>query len=182
MGLMDVLNGMQSGQRGPSTPSPGGSGGMSPMMKALLGLLAYQAVKSFTGGRPAADPANPGGGINPAQPSGAGGLSDLLGGLFGGRDAGNVLSGGLNDLVKQFQQAGHGEVAKSWVGSGPNKAISPNDLASALGADRISALMDHSGMSREELLSGLSQQLPDVVDQLTPGGRVPTGQEAARLI
>ena len=65
---------------------------------------------------------------------------------------------------------------------GPNKAISPKDLASALGADRISSLMDQSGMSRDELLSGLSQQLPDVVDQLTPDGRVPTQHEAARLI
>jgi uncharacterized protein YidB (DUF937 family) len=92
------------------------------------------------------------------------------------------LSGGLNDLLKQFQQSGQGDVAKSWVGSGPNKAISPEDLASALGTDRINAVAAFSGMSREDLLSGLSQQLPDVVDQLTPDGRLPTEQEASRLV
>ena len=188
MGLLDVLNGMQNGPRGPSTPSAGRSGGMSPMTMAILGLLAYKAVKSFTGGQ-TANPAGPGalpGSGNAGVPGGAGGLGDLLpgglGGLFGGRDAGNVLSGGLNDLLKQLQQGGHGEVADSWVGSGPNKTIAPNDLAKALGADRINAMVAQSGMSREELLDGLSQQLPDVVDQLTPNGRVPNEQEAGRLI
>jgi uncharacterized protein YidB (DUF937 family) len=191
MGLLDVLNGVQNGPRGPSAPSGGSSGGMSPMTMALLGLLAYKAVKSFTGGQAAANPASPGalpsgGTANTGVPRSVGGLGDLLqgglGSLFGARDAGNVLSGGLNDLLKQFQQNGHGEVASSWIGPGPNKAISPNDLARALGADRINALTAQSGMSRDELLSGLSQQLPDVVDQLTPNGRVPTEQEAARLI
>jgi uncharacterized protein YidB (DUF937 family) len=191
MGLLDVLNGMQNGPRGPSTPGAGGGGGMSPLTMALLGLLAYKAVKSFTGGQPAPNPAGPGalpggGTVNAGLPGGAGGLGGLLpgglGSLFGGRDAGGVLSGGLNDLLKQFQQNGHGDVANSWIGSGPNKAISSNELANALGADRINALMAQSGMSRDELLSGLSQQLPEVVDQLTPNGRVPTEQEAARLI
>ena len=73
-------------------------------------------------------------------------------------------------------------MAGSWVGSGPNRTIAPNDLAKALGADRIDTMMAQSGMSREELLSGLSQQLPDVVDQLTPDGRVPSDHEASRLI
>jgi uncharacterized protein YidB (DUF937 family) len=191
MGLLDILNGMQNGPRGESSPSGGSSGGMSPIMMAILGLLAYKTVKSFSGGQTAADPASPGalpsgGTVNAGVPSGAGGLGDLLqsglGNLFGGREGGSALSGGLNDLLKQFQQNGHGEVASSWVGSGPNKAIAPNDLAKALGADRINSLMTQSGMSRDELLSGLSQQLPDVVDQLTPDGRLPTGQEAARLI
>jgi hypothetical protein len=54
-----------------------------------------------------------------------------------GGAAGNALSGGLNDLLKQFQQNGQGEVAQSWFGSGPNEVITPNDLASALGADRL---------------------------------------------
>ena len=189
MGLLDVLNGMQQGPRGPSTPSAGGRGGMSPLTMAILGLLAYKAVKSFTGGQtanPASPGVPPGGNVNAGVPGGPGGLGSLLpgglGGLFGGRDAGNVLSGGLNDLLKQLQQSGHGAAADSWVGSGPNKTIAPNDLANALGADRINTMMAQSGMSREELLDGLSQQLPDVVDQLTPNGRVPNEHEAARLI
>jgi uncharacterized protein YidB (DUF937 family) len=190
MGLMDVLNGMQNGPRGQGTPGAAGAG-MSPMTMALLGLLAYKAVKSFTSNQPGAAPPRPG--IPPSTRPGTettdaagGGLGDLLktglGGLLAGGAAGSVLSGGLNDLLRQFQQNGHGEVTQSWIGTGPNKSISPNDLASALGADRINTLSAVSGMSRDELLSGLSQQLPDVVDQLTPDGRLPTEQEAARLL
>ena len=93
-----------------------------------------------------------------------GGLGDLLkgnlGGILGGAAAGSVISGGLGDLLKQLQQNGHGETANSWVSPGPNKQIAPNDLASALGADQINGLMSQTGLSREDLLSGLSQQLP----------------------
>lgn len=183
MGLLDVLNGMQNGPRGQRDPGNSSGGGMSPITMAILGLLAYKAVKSFTGQQsaPATPGASPGSGT-----SGAGGLGDLLkgglGGLLAGGAAGSVLSGGLNDLLKQFQQSGHAETASSWVGTGPNKDISPNDLASALGADKISTLMAQSGMSRDELLHGLSQYLPQVVDQLTPQGRLPSEQEASRLL
>ena len=194
MGLLDVLNGMQNGPRGQGSASPSG-GGMSPMTMALLGLLAYRAIKRFTANRPNVATARPGAPpIAPsASPSGgqgpgatAGGLGDLLkgglGGLLAGGAAGSVLSGSLNDLLKQFQQNGQGEVAQSWVGSGPNKDISPDDLASALGADRINTLASLSGMSRNDLLNGLSQQLPEVIDQLTPDGRLPTEAEAERLV
>ena len=190
MGLIDALNGMQNGPRGQRGPTSSGGGGMSPMTMAILGLLAFKAVKSFTGSQPSARPASPGavpgGGTTNAALPGGGGLGDLLkgglGGVLAGGAAGSVLSGGLNDLLKQFQQSGHSDTASSWVGTGPNKEIAPNDLAGALGADKISALMTQSGMSRDDLLQGLSQYLPQVVDQLTPEGRLPTEQEVARLL
>jgi uncharacterized protein YidB (DUF937 family) len=178
MGLLDVLNGMQNGPRGPSTPSAQSGGGMSPMTMAILGLLAWKAVKHFSANQAGTSPA-------PApQPSNAGaggGLGDVLkgglGGLLAGGAAGSVISGGLGDLLKQLQQGGQGEVANSWVSPGPNKPISTGDLANALGADQINSLMSQSGLSRDELLSGLSQHLPDVINHLTPDGRLPTESE-----
>src|SRR5260370_592279 len=101
------------------------------------------------------------------------GLLDVINGMQNGPRGQPGLSGGLNDLLKQFQQ---GDAAKSWVATGPNQAISPTDLASALGADQIRALMSNTGMSRDELLAGLSQHLPEVVNELTPEGRVPTAE------
>jgi uncharacterized protein YidB (DUF937 family) len=105
-----------------------------------------------------------------------------LGGLLAGGAAGSVISGGLGDLLRQFQQNGQGEVANSWVSKEPNKPISPGDLASALGADQINALSAQSGLSRDELLSGLSQHLPDVINHLTPDGRLPTENELSGRI
>jgi uncharacterized protein YidB (DUF937 family) len=183
MGLLDVLNGMQNGPRGPSNPSAPSGGGMSPMTMAVLALLAYKAVKHFGGSQPGATPAPaPGGGMAGGGGLG-GGLGDVLkgglGGLLAGGAAGSVISGGLGDLLRQFQQNGHGETANSWVGTGPNKPIAPGDLASALGADQINGLMAQSGLSRDELLNGLSQQLPEVINHLTPDGRLPTENELA---
>ncbi len=181
MGLLDVLNGMQNGPRGPSNPNPQGSGGMSPLTMAILGLLAWKAVKHFSGNQAGAGPAPAPSSGNSAGGGTGGGLGDILkgglGGLLAGGAAGSVISGGLGELLKQLQQNGQGEVANSWVGTGPNRQISPNDLASALGADQINSLMSQSGLSRDELLSGLSQHLPDVIDHLTPDGRLPTESE-----
>jgi len=207
MGLIDVLNGMQNGPRGQRDPSAtpnSGSGGMSPITMAILGLLAYKAMKGLAGGQPSAAPANtrvppggkaidvnmPGGSAQSssgsAQNSGAGGIGDLmrggLGGLLAGGAAGSVLSGGLNDLLKQFQQKGHGDAVDSWVGTGPNKTIAPKELGQALGSDQVNALLAQTGMSREDLLGALSQYLPQVVDRLTPQGRLPTDQEAQRML
>ena len=106
-------------------------------------------------------------------------LKGPLGGLLGGAAAGTVISGGLGDLLKQLQQGGHGDTANSWVGKGENKAIAPGDLASALGADQINSLASQSGMSPDDLLKGLSQYLPQVIDHLTPDGRLPTENEVS---
>ena len=162
MGLLDVLNGMQKGPRGPSTPSAQSSGGMSPMTMAILGLLAWKAIKHFSAGQPGAAPApqpapSPAAGMSGGMSGGlGGGLGDVLkgplGGLLAGGAAGSVISGGLGDLLKQLQQSGHGETANSWVGTGANKPISPGDLANALGADQINRLASQSGLSKDELL------------------------------
>jgi uncharacterized protein YidB (DUF937 family) len=161
------------------------------MTMAILALLAYKAVKhiggSQTGTTPAPAPSPAGGGMGGGMAGGGalggGGLGDVLkgglGGLLAGGAAGSVISGGLGDLLKQFQQSGHGDTASSWVSPGPNKQIAPGDLANALGADQISSLMSQSGMSRDELLAGLSQHLPDVINHLTPNGRLPTEDEVA---
>jgi uncharacterized protein YidB (DUF937 family) len=194
MGLLDVLNGMQQGPRGPSAPSEPGSqssGGMSPLTMAILGLLAWKAVRHMTSGSSTTAPQSaptPKSAPTPVPPpapmqanTGDLGLGDLLkgglGGLLGGAAAGSVIGGGLGDLLKQLQQGGHEETANSWIGKGPNKPISPGDLAGALGTDQIDQLSRQSGLSQEDLLRGLSQYLPRVVDHLTPEGRMPTEDE-----
>jgi uncharacterized protein YidB (DUF937 family) len=217
MGLLDVLNGMQNGPRGARDPNAGSSGGgMSPITMALIGLLAYKALKSFSASSGSSAPApapagqgqpagggfgdiiknaldglapGQGGAAAPGQGAGSasgGGLGDILsgglGGLLGGSAAGGVLTNGLGDLIRQFEQSGHGEVARSWVDHGPNQPISPNDLEKALGADQIDTLSAHTGLSREDLLAGLSRHLPDAVDHLTPEGRLPTEDELSRAI
>jgi uncharacterized protein YidB (DUF937 family) len=195
MGLLDILNGMQNGPRGQTDPNA--KGGMSPITMAILALLAYKAYQKVGGAQAPATPdrgpaqlpdggtANAGlpGGLGDLLKSGLGGnLGNALGGLLAGGAAGGLLSGGLNDLLKGFQQNGLGDIADSWVGKGANKDISVNDLAKAIGIDDIDAIAGQTGLSRDDLLTGLRQQLPQVIDHLTPDGRLPTEKEAARLL
>jgi uncharacterized protein YidB (DUF937 family) len=231
MGLLDILNGMQNGPGGArhDAPASQSSGGMPTWMMALLGLLAYKAIKGGGienmlpgGGRQQApDPrqvpdtrtADQGGGglgdilggmlgggaARQGMPSGGGGLGDILGGmlsggarqapgggglgdllgpLLGGAAAGGALNGGLRKMIEDMQQNGQGDAAQSWVGSGSNKSVDPNDLANAIGLDDIDAVAKQTGMPREQLLSELSQHLPEFVNRLTPDGRLPSDEEA----
>ena len=181
---------------GQSAPAPAPSGGTKPSLDqaslpgsgGLAGGGLGDILGSVLGGGSAGSGKAGGGGLGGALGGGGlgGGLGDLLkgglGGLLAGGAAGSVLSGGLDDLLKQLQQGGQKDVADSWVGKGPNKPVDPNDLAGALGADQIGLMMDQSGLSKQELLEGLSNYLPQIVDQLTPDGRMPSEDELRRLL
>ena len=71
---------------------------------------------------------------------------------------------------------------KSWIRKGPNQPISTQELERALGADVVATLSEKTGLSRDELLLRLARTLPEAVDNLTPDGRVPTEDEAHRLL
>jgi uncharacterized protein YidB (DUF937 family) len=180
MGLLDILGGSRG--RGPS----------SPLAMALLGLLAWKGIKG-AGGTGASDTSQ--------KSAPAGGLGDLfgnspLGSLFGGSSSGEakptdgttrgiigaLLTGGLLDLVKQFQAAGKGRAAESWVNTGTNEPITPTDLSKVLTNEQVEFLTQRTGLSRDELLKGLSEKLPQAVDELTPQGRVPTPEEMNRAV
>jgi uncharacterized protein YidB (DUF937 family) len=107
------------------------------------------------------------------------GLFDgLLGGVVGAGMVSVVNSlleqhGGLQGLVNQFQQNGLGDTVNSWVGTGPNQSISPDQVHQALGPDLLQQLSAKSGLSVPDLAQKLSQILPQAVDTMTPGGQVP---------
>ena len=107
-------------------------------------------------------------------------LDGVLGGLVGGGLA-SVISGliaqqdGISGLVSKFESGGLGAVAQSWVGTGPNTAISGNQLQSVLGSDLIQQLAAKTGMSPQDLAHKLAEVLPGVVDSMTPGGVIPKG-------
>lgn len=159
MGLLDILGG--PGRRGGGMTR---GGGMSPVMMAVLGLLAYRTLK------------------------GKGRLADMLGtggagagGLLSGAMGGGLLSGGLQDLLARFKQTGHEDKAQSWVSPGPNRPIAPHELEQALGEERLQWLIEQTGLPKDQLLAGLSRELPDAVDKLTPEGKVPTEEELSKL-
>ena len=87
------------------------------------------------------------------------------------------LIGGLGDLVSKFEKAGQGGAIGSWIGTGQNQPIQPGQLGQTLGQTTISDLARAAGVSEQDLLAGLAQALPGVIDKLTPRGRLPTAEE-----
>lgn len=91
------------------------------------------------------------------------------GGAATGADA---PAGGLGGLVDAFKKAGLGDKADSWVSSGPNASVTAPEVEKGLGGDVLDGLAEQTGLSREELLKRLSAVLPEMVDKMTPSGRL----------
>jgi uncharacterized protein YidB (DUF937 family) len=186
MGLLDSILGNMMGAGGTSMRGRGGS--TSPIVQALMALLAAKAFQhdrsgsqdgSLGGGLGGmlgglGGMLGGGGGLDGGMP---GGLGGLLGGLLGG--GGSSSGGGLGGLLDQFRQNGYGDHADSWVGTGQNRRLAPDELSHALGPNTIDELEQQTGMPRQQLLSELSEHLPDAVDHFTPDGRLQTHEEVS---
>jgi uncharacterized protein YidB (DUF937 family) len=84
-------------------------------------------------------------------------------------------SGGVSGLAHQFTAQGLGNIVHSWISTGQNLPISPEQLQSVLGSDQVESLAAKVGVSPETAKSGLAQLLPQLIDQLTPTDEVPQG-------
>ena len=162
----------------------------SSRMLALLGLLAvagYQnrdrLAEMFGKMTGAPDDDRPRGDTEGASTGAQSGgmLGGLLGGLLGSTTMRDI-PGGLGDVINQFKRAGQGEAAKSWVQTGPNRPIDTAGLESALGQDTIDALVQRTGLPRDELLARLQTALPSAVNDLTPEGRLPSETEIDKWV
>ncbi len=148
MGLLDSVVGSLMG---------GAGGTASPMAGVLMNMLG-------------------GGG---AQAGGMGGQNmggqSMGGQSMGGQSMGGMggMAGGLGGLVSSFEQAGLGHVVQSWIGNGPNQAVSPQQLQGVFGQDQVQNMANQAGMQPNDFLSQLSQHLPNAVHGVTPQGQLP---------
>ena len=101
-------------------------------------------------------------------------LGNVLGGQLGPL-VGNLLNGqgGVAGLVSMLERGGLENVVRSWVGTGANLPVSPNQLQSAFGPQLVQQLAQQAGMKPQDLMQQLSSILPGFVDKLTPGGVIP---------
>jgi uncharacterized protein YidB (DUF937 family) len=164
MGLPDNIFGSDT------NPAVPGGNITKPLMIALLAYLASR----YLGGGEKEEPA-------PSTPEPLPRSSDPLPGPTTEPSSGSILDG-LGGLIEQFQKRGFGDTVDSWVNTGSNKEVAPRDVSDALGGDFVDELSKRTGLSRDQVLTELSRMLPNVVDRLTPQGRLPTRQEMARLL
>ncbi|HPV82793.1 MAG TPA: YidB family protein [Nitrospira sp.] len=99
-------------------------------------------------------------------------LMQALVGLLGQ----NSHVGGLSGLIQAFQKNGLSDIVNSWVGTGKNLPISPEQIQQGLGGDLLKQLAAQAGLSTEAACGQLASLLPGLIDKLTPGGKVPDSQ------
>jgi uncharacterized protein YidB (DUF937 family) len=147
-----------------STALPGGKLA-KPLIIALLALLAsrYMGGKGASDATPAPTPRTP----DPLP------TSDPT--------PGSILDG-LGGLIKQFQQKGLGDAVDTWVKTGTNQGVTPVEVKEVLPPDIVDQLARRTGLTRDQVLDELAKILPNAVDRLTPGGRLPTQAELQRLM
>jgi uncharacterized protein YidB (DUF937 family) len=117
------------------------------------------------------------------------GLMDQLGQAVGGAMSGqagqnpllqavtsllgqNSSVGGLAGIVQAFQKNGLGDIVNSWVSTGKNLPITPDQIKQGLGSDFLSQLAGKAGVSPDAASTQLSSLLPDVIDKVTPNGKI----------
>ena len=121
-----------------------------------------------------------GGQAGPGPAAGPGGLGEILSrmgqaGAPGAGAAGGHPMGGLGEILDAFRRSGLGDRADSWVGTGPNKPISAEDIERTLGIDRVSEAARQAGVQPREAANGTAVGLPGLSDKPTPKGEVPQG-------
>ncbi len=133
------------------------------------------------------------------------GLMDTITGLLGkkksgsggGLDLGSLAStivpmlagsgalshlGGLSGIIGKLTSGGLGNQANSWVGTGPNMDVHPDQLEAALGTDTVAQVASEAGVSHDQAKSGLAALLPKLINQATPGGTVPGMDQIGGLL
>ncbi|MEP6791708.1 MAG: YidB family protein [Ramlibacter sp.] len=120
----------------------------------------------------------------PPAGAGTGGLGGSLGNVLGG-NRGTLLAmllplamqwvqsnGGIGAVLQRFRQKGYDQQANSWMSTGPNEALPPHAVGEVVGMDELSRLSQQLGVSHEDVASGMAEILPEVANQLTPGGEI----------
>jgi uncharacterized protein YidB (DUF937 family) len=105
------------------------------------------------------------------------GMIDAIGGLLNSPQV-----GGISGLVKTFEQNGLGSTVASWIGTGANLPISPEQLQSVLGNSQVAAIAQKLGISPQDVSTHLAEYLPQIIDKLTPNGAVPDNNALSGLL
>jgi uncharacterized protein YidB (DUF937 family) len=133
-----------------------------------------QALGGLLGGNGQQQPQQQDGGgfsINPAMVAA---LAPAVMGLI-------KSQGGIGGIIDKFTGDGEEEQAKSWVADGPNRAVSPQQVRSALGDD-VDRIAQQAGVPPAEAEAGLAQLLPKVIDTMTPGGQMPSNDDIGSIV
>jgi uncharacterized protein YidB (DUF937 family) len=150
-----------------------GSGALAALLPIVIAMLANRnSQRSGAGGGGLGDLL----GQALGSGRGGGGLGDILGQVLGGGSSG-ASAGGLGSVLDKLKQGGYSQHAQSWVGTGQNQSLPPGAIRDVFGRGGLAMIAEQAGLSEDEASAGLAQLLPEVINHVTPQGRVPEGDE-----
>jgi uncharacterized protein YidB (DUF937 family) len=126
-------------------------------------------------------------------------ISGAVGGVLGQGQAGGQQSGAssgllqqligmlgtpgaLSNLTKGFQGAGLDNVLQSWVGKGENLPINGDQVKQVLGSGNVADLGVRAGLNENDTSNALAGMLPQVIDKLTPDGKLPSENDMGSVL
>lgn len=168
MGLIDGLLGAALGGNN-NNNSNGGSGLQGALLQAVIGMIANQGGQQQSGGLGGML-----GGLLGGGQQQSGGLGSLIGGLLGGgQQQSDAVAGGLGNLTGMLSQLGLGDQVNSWIGSDANQTVSASDIQSSLGSNgTLAQIAQSAGVSEGDAAGGLADLLPELINKLTPNGKI----------
>lgn len=175
MGLIDGL--LAAALNGGNNNNNSGSGIQGALLSAVIGMITKQSGNSGGVGGLL------GGLLGGGQQQQSGGLAGMLGGLLGaGQQDNNSTANGLSSITGMLSQLGLGDQVNSWIGTGENKPINAQDIQSSLGTNgTLAELASSAGVSETEAAGGLAELLPELVNTLTPNGKIDGGDISSIL-
>ena len=90
--------------------------------------------------------------------------------------------GGLSGIIGKLTSGGLGAQANSWVGTGANEPVHPDQLEAALGTDTVAQVASQAGISHDQAKTGLASLLPQLINHATPGGSIPGMDQIGGLL
>ena len=170
-GLGGLLGELTGGAGAAGTAGAGGLSGLGQLGSLLGGTTGGASIPGVPGAA--------GGGLLGALgnlPALLPALLAMLGGL------GANGQSGLHQLMSSLEAQGLGHVGQSWVGNGPNQAVTAQQIEQALGSAQVGQLADQTGLPASQVTQGVAAVLPSIVHSLTPNGQLPEPAQVSQLL
>lgn len=104
----------------------------------------------------------------------------LSGALGGGQGSGSLFEivnhmGGLDAVMDRLREGGLEEQIGTWISQGANQHVTPDRIRAILGDGMIARAAQGMGLTPERISEIIAEQLPQIIDQMTPDGNAPGG-------
>jgi uncharacterized protein YidB (DUF937 family) len=87
-------------------------------------------------------------------------------------------NGGVAGLCEKFRSGELSKTFASWVSTGANELINPQQIEATLGNAQVQAVAKRLGIDTTQASDFLARTLPQLIDKLTPEGQVPAAGAA----